>query len=159
MNDTNLITVPLSVWNAMQGKAGMDGSQMVEVAKMILASVTPLMVAVGLWITSRSNRTLDRVHTEVNNKTTLMAAELKELRELLAASGIRNATLEEQKRGEEMAVAKAAIPAAAPAAPTGAFTDAQMSQLKEMMRGSKGPEPITAVLSGPIPMPVEIVKK
>lgn len=155
--ETNFVTIPLSVWQAMQQKGGMDGSQMLEVVKLILAALNPVLVGIVLFLTSRSNRTLERVHTEVNSKATATTAELKELRGLLEASGIRNASLEEQKRGVELATALAAIPAA-PAASAG-FTDAQMAQIKEMLRGAKGPEPITAVLSGPIPMPVEVVNK
>lgn len=158
MNDTNLITIPLNVWQAMlEAKGGMDGSQMLEAWKLALAAVTPVFLAAVYYIQSKSNRTLEKVHTEVNSKASATTAELKELRSLLEASGIRNASLEEQKRGVELATAKAAIPPA-PVASAGGFTDAQLAQLKQVFGDTKGPEPITAVLSGPIPMPVTVIK-
>lgn len=151
MNDTNLVA---ALVNALASKPASD--QTLLILTLILATVAPLLQAVVGFINSRAlsakieaskivndetAKTVSSIKVDTNHDRTVMMEELRKLRDSVTALTMKNATLEEQKRSGEIASALAESPAAPALAAVnvGAFTDAQLAQLTQALRGVKGP--------------------
>lgn len=156
--DTNLVNALVQALSNQPKPE--SGNNSLLIATMIIAALGPIIAAVVSFIQSRANyearklasetaAVVEKVHVAVNSGQTAMIAkfdakqtefdrktdefmvEIKRLTSELA-------TAAEKQRGSEVAIAKA-------------LTETQ---------NTKAPaQPLTAILSGPIPMPVEVVNK
>lgn len=174
MSDTNLVAALMNALNALANKPAANPGQAYLIVIAIIALIAPLITA---WVNNINSRTLSAkidaskivsdetsktvasIKVDTNHDRVVMMEELRKLRESTTALATKNATLEEQKRSGEMTAAIAANPSPEPRHSEGVFSDSQLEQLIQALRGSKGPEPLTATLTGPLPLPVTVIKQ
>lgn len=101
-------TNAVEVMRALLDQSRSDEKAMVVIVGMIIAALAPTLMAFAGYLKSRSTANeVVKIHLAVNSERTAMTAEVKSLRDEVRRLAVDKSTLQEEKRGAELAAARA----------------------------------------------------